>query len=119
MGIGILILVLCNWIAIEFWGILPAEMYAMAFFALLVCLFVLFATVPLVVRSNELSEEILVTWKRNLFANTKHKRYQSKRLASRTPISFYYATTKFDQDTQVNYYGCIVSFTANLLVITK
>lgn len=116
MFFGFWILVLCNCIVLKGWGMFPVEIYVGFVSFLLMIYFALSQTVPLAIRSNELSKELLHCWK-NMLVKTSRKRYWSKVVCSKMPVSFYYMMTKFETETKANYYSSIVDNTISYLLV--
>lgn len=111
---GFVLIVLGNWLVLAGWNIIPFEMYCAVLAMLLVCYFTIGETVPYAIRSNELSEAILHRWRSQVLGK---KKQWIRIVRARRPIAFYYALTKFEKETQVNYYSNIVDYTVNLLLL--
>lgn len=117
MGIGLVVAVFSNWVVIECWNILPTELYLVIFTVMLIFYFITLETLPYAIHCNEYSENLLNFWKASLPEKKYRRRYWNKVLASKRLVSFYYATTKFDKETTMNYYSCVIDNTVNLLFV--
>lgn len=115
MGIGFILILLCNWMVLTGWQKMPLEIYFVIVGLLVVVYFILSQTMPIAIRCNEISESILQNWKGQL---QRKKSYWSKILVSKRPIAFYYAMTKFEIETKINYYSNIAQYTINLILVT-
>lgn len=119
MGIGFLVMVLCNWLVLEGWELLPVEMHIAVCGCLSVSYFVLLQTLPFAIRLNELSEGLIKIWNKQVVTITpsRMKVYWNKFVRSKLPEAVYYAMTKFERDTMINYFSSIIDYTINLLLI--
>lgn len=118
LGIGIVLLAICNWIVIAGWGSFPLEIYMLVFGVSSVGYFLLTQTVPYAAKSNELSVRIQKSWEKQLLTKGSQICHWSKLIVAKRPISFYYAMTKFERDTFLNYLYTIVDYTINLLMLS-
>lgn len=118
MGFGLCFVVFCNWTVITCWAVLPTKIYAVVFGVMLIFYSFVALALPPAINSNEFSEQIIRKWKNQMKVNGRRIIYWDKRLRARRPISFYYASTKFEKETIVNYYACVVNYTLNVLIIT-
>lgn len=117
MGAGYFMFVFGNWLIISCWGVLPIEVYFVNGGILMICYFILFQTLPLAAKCNEVSCDLIVRWKQELGKNVGFKRYWTKTVRAQRAIAFYYALTKFERSTKVNYYSVIIDGTINALLV--
>lgn len=102
-----------NWVIIAGWSVLPKSIYFAIAGNNLVEYFVLFQTVPMLARINDLSSKILQCWKK---AGSKSS-YWKRVLKAQKPIAFYYGFTKFEKETTINYVANVVNNTVNVLIL--
>ncbi len=117
MGVGFLLFVIGNWIILKGWNILPVQVYVLIFGIVVIAYFVLVQTIPLAISCNEFCKGIINRWETGLSSPNRHLRYWKRKVRAQQAISFYYALTRFERNTQVNYYSAIVSYTTNALML--
>ncbi len=114
MGFGLFIFIIGNWIVIKCWDIFPLNLYCLLVGVLLVVYFILFQTVPLAVKVNQTSANIIRGWKRE--ARCK-RQFWKRQIWALQPVAFYYAFTKYEKGTTINFYFNIVNYTINVLLL--
>lgn len=115
-GISIILFVFGNWIVISGWYVYPTGLYLMTTGFILVQHIFVAVTLPLIIKSNEMSEEMICSWKLQALEQC-NKTYWRRVIKAQRPVAFYYAMTKFERDTKVNYYSTILDHTINLLLV--
>lgn len=101
------------------WKKFPIEAYCMAVVLDFVCSSIIGQMLPLAVKSNVLSEQLLGVWMKSLVKIRYRRRYWKRVVKAQQPLSIYYATTKFEKSTVANYYSAILGYTLNLLLVTS
>lgn len=117
MGIGIILLVICNALIISGWNILPAGFYFLTVGLGLVVGFCICQTLPIVIKCNELCVSMLGKWKRNIRRMPCFKLYWYKLVRAQRPVSINYGLTKFEKETKRNYYSVILEYTMDVLLL--
>lgn len=119
MGIGFTIVVFNNWIILKGWDLVPVQVYVMIVFISLICYSVISYSVPLSIECDSKSNDIVRKWayEVSLYSTKLDRKYWSRKVKAQQPISIHYAHTKFEKDTQVNLYSCIVNYTINALML--
>lgn len=117
MGFGLLLAVCCNRIVLVGWNTFPISIYFSCLGFLAITYFVIALAVPYAICSNEESECLLKRWRNQVQFKYATRLCLKKQVWSLRPVAIYYADTKFERDTKVNYYFNIVSYTVNLLLV--
>ncbi len=117
MGIGFFMFVFGNWLVISSWDVFPIELYCMDCGILIICYFILFQTVPLAAKCNDVSCDLIAIWKQELGINVVFRKYWTRMIRAQRPVAFYYASTKFERSTKINYYSSIIDCTINVLLV--
>lgn len=116
MCIGFVVSIWGNWVIVSGGCFLPTEIYFYVLGITFIVYIIIDQTIPLVIKFNELSIEILLQWKYNVFRQTAQVRYWKKKIRAQTLVYFYYGYAKFDRDTRVNYYSSIVNNSINAML---
>ncbi len=66
---------------------------------------------------DKLSKEVVDGWKYNAHRRADSVKYFARLIRAQKPVSQYYAMTKFDKDTQTNYFDNIVNYTVNAILL--
>ncbi len=118
LGVGYIIFLVGNWVLLSGFDKLPFELCMAVAGITLVAYLVLFQTLPLVVRINKESNQILNNWKLSVGSTSGGLMYWKRELKAQQPVWVYYAQTKFEKATKINYYSNIAECTINVLLIT-
>lgn len=118
LAVGLILSVLLNWAVISAWNKVPAGIYFLAVMLDIVICSIISVMLPLAIKSNELSELLLCSWRKHLAVVAIKRRYWKKVVKAERPMAIYYASTKFEKDTRANYYSTIVAYTVNLLLVS-
>lgn len=117
MSFGMIIFVFGNWMILSVWNLVPREIYFINVGVIALAYFIVYLVFPLVIKVNEVSTEIICRWKIDSNFGFRRRSYWRKKLIAQQSVAFYYAMTKFEKDTQVNYCSFIVDNTVNALVL--
>ncbi len=117
MGIGFVIMTLGNWIIFSAWNLVPFEVYALTFCITNIAYFIVVQTVPLAISCNECCQKLIEMWKVDIFQRKALIGYWKRKVEAQQPVSFYYAMSRFEKSTQVNYYSGLVNYTVNALIL--
>lgn len=79
----------------------------------------MFETVPLAIKCDSTSRDIIRIWKFqvHMYSVSSERNYLKRRVRAQQPVAIHYAQTKYEKDTQVNYYFSIVNYTINVLLL--
>lgn len=119
MSIAFFILVFINWILLKGWNLVPVPLYIMICFIAVIIYTVIFQSIPLEIKCNTASIDIIQRWifQVSMFSPSSERNYLRRRVRAQQPVAIHYAQTKFEKDTQVNYYVSIVNYTINVLLL--
>lgn len=117
MAVGFILFVLGNRIILLGCNLLPIGIYVIIYSIIVSAYFVVVQTIPIAIACNEFCKGLVSKWKTSVLEHRREVKYWIKKLSAQQLISFYYALTKFERDTQVNYYFAIVNYTTNALIM--
>ncbi len=119
MGIGFIIFVFVNWIILKGLGIVPIELYVMIVLMAITSYSVISQSVPLAIKCYTSSSSMICMWSFKVLgcSTVAEKRYWRRRVTAQQPVALHYAQTKFEKDTQLNFYSNIVNHTINALIL--
>lgn len=117
MGIAFIILVFINWIILKGWSLVPVEIYVMLFCLAILSYAFIFQTIPLAIKCDSTSTEIIRTWSFQVHSASSERSYLKRRVKAQQPVAIHYAQTKYEKDSQVHYYVSIVNYSINFLLL--
>lgn len=115
MTVGFGICVVGLWVVIHGWKMFPPIYYLMVSLCTLIVYTMVFLTLPVIVKINKLSQDLLnVHWKR---LGMDKGLVWKKQLRAQCQISFYYGSARFDDSTETNFYNSIIENTVNVILL--
>lgn len=131
MGTGFLLGVLGTWTIVKGWQLLPLPLYCILSVLTVVIYTVVWQTLPRICNCNRSSYKMLkIRWPVKDIAYWKEKlgredigrslRYRSwkRYLEAQRPVTWYYGTAAFDEDTTANFCQNIVDQAMSLILVT-
>lgn len=127
MSLGFVICVLGAWIVLMGHNLFPAELYVVLSVTMVCVYATVLETLPIAIKCHESSEHLIeILWKGQgtlellQQACSIRKRKILKRVVrAQRPLSMYYGTAIFDKETQINFLLNVVSYTVNVILITR
>ncbi len=117
LGFAFVCSVLTNWIVICGWELFGIEIYAACTFAGIGMYCLVTISLQWLCKLDKLSREVIHGWKYNVHKQAESLKYFVKLIRAQKPVSQFYAMTKFDKDTQSNYFDNIVNYTVNAILL--
>lgn len=119
MSAGFFLSIFGNWVIVSGGSLIPKQIYVYILGTTIISYIIIDQTIPLAIGFNELSCDILMKWRFNVLSQKAGIKYWKKKIRAQQTLSFYYGYTKFERDTQVNYYSNIVNYSINALIVFK
>ncbi len=79
--------------------------------------FVTFECITQAGRSNELSKQVIGQWRDEIDWKRVSKPYWIRVSRAQRPVSIYYAFTKFEKDTKVNYFTNVIDRSVDAILL--
>ncbi len=117
MALGMIILVMGNWISLSRWDVLAFEIYGAATGITVLAYVVLSQTLPLAIEINERSISMIKRWRVETAQGLNRSMYCKRVVKSQKPLAILYGCTKFEKSTKRNYYSWIFTYTVNMLLL--
>lgn len=118
MTVGTLSLVLSNWVIISGWNSFPPMVYILVGLFATEVYFVVFESITQAGKSNELSKKIICKWKDEIDWKWFSKPYWERVARAQRPVSIYYAFTKFEKETKVNYFTNVIDRSVDVILLS-
>lgn len=117
MTVATLSLVLSNCVIISGWNSFPPMIYILVGLFATEVYFVVFESITQAGKSNELSKQIICLWKDEIDWKLASKRYWTRVVKAQRPVSIYYAFTKFEKETKVNYFTNVIDRSVDAILL--
>ncbi len=117
MALGIMLLVELNSLLICCYYTLPIEVYLLIVCFAAAAYFVLFQTLPLIIKCDYFCTTLINAWKFKIYDVRGCQLFWVKKVKAQRPVSVYYALTKFEQSTKRNVYSTILDSTINVVLL--
>ncbi len=127
MSAGFMILVVGNWLSLVGWDFIPIQVNLSMTLITIIVYFVLYESLPMAIYGHEYSKKMIFKWEAKYVAKQNVGSFITKSGALRVkswrkmcraqqPITFYWCTAKFEQETKVNFYSNIFEHTLNMIL---
>lgn len=116
-GFMFVIIVVFNWLVISGLGLVGLEIYAICFILDIFLNALLILVLHWYCQLAELSREVIQSWRSNTHRQTDSRKYFVRLIKAQQPVTLCYVTTKFDNETQSNYFNNFVNYTVNAILL--